>query len=246
MKLEICCGNYKDALIAFQNGAERIELNSALYLGGLTPSIGTLKLVKKNLNIETICMVRPRAAGFCYDAIELEECFAQAKTLLENGADGLAFGFLNRNHTIDIENTRKMVNLIHHYHKQAVFHRALDLVADIDEALNDLIMLNVDRVLTSGLKSNVVEGADTICEIVAKYGNQIEILAGGGVNIDNVEWLAAKTKVQQVHSSCKHWFIDETTTYNGCSFGFHNENDYDNADGQIVAKLVNKCKNEMK
>ena len=95
---------------------KRIELNSALYLGGLTPSIATLELIKRNTNLEVICMVEQRrGAGFCYSDLEKEQIFAEAKALLEHGADGLAFGLLTEDRTIDLECTQKMVNIVHSY-----------------------------------------------------------------------------------------------------------------------------------
>ena len=158
--IEICCGSYEDAINAYRGGAKRIELNSALYLGGLTPSIATLELIKRNTDLEVICMVRPRDAGFCYSDLEKKQIFAEAKALLERGADGLAFGFLTEDRTIDLESTQKMVNLVHSYGKTAVFHRAFDCVKDEKTAINELIKLNVNRVLTSGLKATVIEGKE--------------------------------------------------------------------------------------
>lgn len=91
--VEICCGSYSDALAAWKAGATRIELNSALSLGGLTPSLATLKMTKQNTGLKVITMIRPRGAGFCYDEEEYEVMKQDAKIMLENGADGLAFGF---------------------------------------------------------------------------------------------------------------------------------------------------------
>ena len=125
MKVEICCGSYQDCLNAYHGGADRIELNSALFLGGLTPSIASLKLAKQEVEIPIVCMVRPRGAGFNYDESEIKVIFEDAKELLEAGADGLAFGFLNEDASIEVELTKKMVELIHSYGKEAVFHRAM-------------------------------------------------------------------------------------------------------------------------
>ena len=93
--VEICCGSYEDALNAYYGRAKRIELNSALHLGGLTPSIASLKLTKKNTNLKIITMIRPRGAGFCYNDIEFEVMKEDARCMLENKADGIAFGCLN-------------------------------------------------------------------------------------------------------------------------------------------------------
>ena len=89
--VEICCGGYEDALAAYRGGAKRIELNSALYLGGLTPSLAALILTKRNTDLKVIAMVRPRGAGFCYSDADFEVMEADAELLLKNGADGIAF-----------------------------------------------------------------------------------------------------------------------------------------------------------
>ena len=151
LEVEICCGSYYDTLQAWKGGAKRVELNSALHLGGLTPSLGTLRQVKKNTGLKVICMVRPRGAGFCYNMEEFEVMLEDAHILLENGADGIAFGCLTADRKINEKQTKKMVQLIKSYNKESVFHRAFDCVTDINEAMQTLIEIGVDRVLTSGL-----------------------------------------------------------------------------------------------
>ena len=110
--LEICCGSLEDVIAADAGGADRVELNSALYLGGLTPTCATLILAKQQTALPIICMVRPRGAGFCYNESELAVIFLEARELLRHGADGIAFGFLNEDKTINVEQTCKMVKLI--------------------------------------------------------------------------------------------------------------------------------------
>lgn len=244
--VEICCGSYEDAINAYNGGAERIELNSALHLGGLTPSISTLKLVKKHTDLIVICMVRARGAGFCYSDLEKKQIFAEAKDLLEYGADGLAFGFLTEDRTIDLECTQRMVNLVHHYGKTAVFHRAFDCVKDDKTAINELIRLKVDRVLTSGLKATAVEGKEIIRNLQETVGAKIEILAGSGINKDNVKDLIEYTKVKQIHSSCRAWQEDKTTFGDFVNYAFaqgENKACYDYVDENLVRNLI-KAVNE--
>lgn len=244
--VEICCGSYEDAIKADNGGAERIELNSALHLGGLTPSISTLKLVKKHTDLIVICMVRPRGAGFCYSDLEKKQIFAEVKDLLEYGADGLAFGFLTEDRTIDLECTQRMVNLVHHYGKTAVFHRAFDCVKDDKTAINELIRLKVDRVLTSGLKATAVEGKEIIRNLQETVGAKIEILAGSGINKDNVKDLIEYTKVKQIHSSCRAWQEDKTTFGDFVNYAFaqgENKACYDYVDENLVRNLI-KAVNE--
>ena len=126
--LEICCGSAEDALVAARNGADRVELNNNLFQGGLTPSIGTLQVVKSHTAIPVMTMVRPRAGGFCYTETEMETARADAKALLSAGADGLVFGFLHEDGTVDERRTREMVELAEG--KPCVFHRAIDVVLD--------------------------------------------------------------------------------------------------------------------
>ena len=239
MKLEICCGSYQDCLAAQNGGASRVELNSALYLGGLTPNAATVKLAKENgVIIPIVCMVRVRAAGFHYNDDEVKEMFAQAKDLLDAGSDGLAFGFLTEDAKIDVELTRKMVELIHSYGKEAVFHRAFDCCSDERVAIETLIDLGVDRILTSGLYPTAIEGKDTIKALVAEYGDRIQILAGSGIKPHNVAKFVEETNVDQVHSSAKTWFIDPTTTAPHCSYAYHEANDYDGVSLDMVKDLV--------
>lgn len=242
MKVEICCGSYQDCLNAYHGGADRIELNSALFLGGLTPSIASLKLAKQEVEIPIVCMVRPRGAGFNYDENEIKVIFEDAKELLEAGADGLAFGFLNEDASIEVELTKKMVELIHSYGKEAVFHRAYDCVADADAAMETLIECKVDRVLTSGLKATAIAGGEMIAHLVEKYGDRIEILAGSGVKDHNVVDFVKATKVEQVHSSAKAWAIDKTTTGQEVTYAYHEPYDYDVVDLDLVKKIVHEIR----
>ena len=93
--IEVCCGSYDDALASERGGASRIELNSALYLGGLTPSLASLILTKKNTNLKVITMVRPRGAGFCYTDEEFETMLCDTRLMMENGADGMENGIIS-------------------------------------------------------------------------------------------------------------------------------------------------------
>ncbi len=239
--VEICCGSYEDALAAWRGGAKRIELNSALALGGLTPSAGCLRLVKRNTGLEVICMVRPRGAGFCYSQAEKEQMFEEARELLEAGSDGLAFGFLNADGTVEEEPTRRMVQMIHGYGAKAVFHRAFDCVRDPYAAARILIGLGVDRILTSGLREKAAEGKELLGELARRFGDSVEILAGSGVNAQNAAALMKETGLTQVHSSCKGWREDPTTSGEYVNYRFApapHEDNYDGVDEELVRKLV--------
>ena len=239
---EVCAGSVQDCINAQLGGADRVELNSALHLGGLTPSLAMLKLVKEKTSLKVICMDRPRAAGFCYDDVEIETMFEDAKILLENGADGISFGFLNSDATINVTETKKMVELIHQYQKEAVFHRAFDCVDDPMHAIKQLIDCGVDRILTSGLQPTAMQGASVLEKLQSEFGDWIELLAGSGINANNIRALKEQTGLHQFHGSCKEWCKDPTTTVGNVSYAYHESDDYDCVSLEKVKSIVQELR----
>lgn len=240
-QVEICCGSYYDAKQAYQGGATRIELNSALHLGGLTPSVAMLELTKANTSLKVMCMIRPRGAGFHYSKEDFETIVVDARVMLEHGADGIVIGCLDETGNIDIEQNKQLISLAKEQDKEVVFHRAIDCVKDINEGFETLISLGVDRVLTSGSYPNVMEGKDVLKQLQECYGNRIEILAGCGVNAGNAKELIAYTKVNQIHSSCKAWRTDTTTCGERVNYIYGpkgHESDYEVVEQQLVEALI--------
>ena len=227
---EVCCGSVDDALTAWQNGADRIEYNSALPLGGLTPEYGGLKTVLSLVDIPLIAMVRSRPDGFCYSAREFEEMVSSAKWILDLPVAGIAFGMLNEDGTVDQPHTRFMVELCHAMGKQFVFHRAIEDTPDIDQATETLIQWKVDRVLTSGRYADVGSGCTKLIQMQKNYGASIEILAGCGLTIDNVDALL-DGGIVQVHGTCKTIFHDPSSPHTS---------GYPVVDGTIVKRIAAK------
>ena len=194
--LEICCGSFEDVKTAWQNGADRVELNSALYLGGLTPSTANLICAKEQCSIPIVTMVGRRGGGFCYSQDEYETMLLDARILLEHGADGIAFGFLTEDHAIHRNRTQEMIDLIHSAGKEAVFHRAFDCVAQQERAVEALILLGADRILTSGGSPDVWSGRTQLQKLQSQYGKEITFLAGSGVNAQNVKALMEYTRIE--------------------------------------------------
>ena len=237
--IEFCVGSYEDSLKVSQLGAKQIELNSALSLGGLSPSLSVLKRIKKETDLIVNCMVRPRAAGFFYSKYEKQIIFDEAKLFLENGADGIVFGFLNEDGTIDTLSTKDMVSFIHSYQKTAIFHRAFDCTSNPFEAMETLIDCGVDRVLTSGQMPTASEGKDCLKGLNQRYGEQIQILMGSGVNAQNASELMAYTGIKNIHSSCLGIKEDPTTTTSKVSFSYLKGNGYESMNLEKVKELLN-------
>ena len=239
--VEICTGSYADCMAAFHGGAERVELNSALSVGGLTASVAVLRRVKKETTLKVICMVRPRAGGFCYDEAETKIMMEEARLLLENGADGIAFGFLHADGTVHRERTLQMSELIHSFGKEAVFHRAFDVTKDPFQAMEVLLSCKIDRLLTSGQRVKAMQGAELIAQLQDRFGDRIEILAGSGVNAQNAGELLARTGIRQVHSSCKGYRLDPTTASEHVSYAYLDDAhamEYDVVEETLVRALI--------
>lgn len=197
--VEVCCGSLGDALAASDGGADRIELNSGLPLGGLTPSAGLVQSVLRSIRLPVIAMLRPRPGGFCYSVTDWETAHADAEWLLEAGVAGLAFGALDEHSRIDVRRVREIVRMAGE--REAVFHRAFDLVSDWPSALDQLIDCGVTRVMTSGQAESALAGAATIHEMMERAAGRIEILPAGGIVPDHAAGLLAATGARQLHGS---------------------------------------------
>lgn len=206
--LEIAAGSVGDCCTAAQAGAHRVELNSGLQLGGLTPSLGAVKEAIERIDIPVIAMVRPRPGGFCYDRIEQETMRRDADLLLEAGSSGLAFGFLHEDGRIDVDACGRFLD--HCSGAETVFHRAFDLTPDPAAALETLIELGVSRVLTSGGKASAYAGHTQIARLVTQAGDRIEILPGGGIRRANVDAILTRTGCRQIHASLSALAVDPT------------------------------------
>ena len=236
--VEVCCESVQDCIIAEQYQADRIELNCALHLGGLTPSIGVLTEAKKKVNIPIITMVRSRGGGFHYTEEEIAAMLVDAKTLIQNGADGLVFGFLNQDSTINTKRTKQFVEICKAAGVEAVFHRAFDLVEDPREAIESLIACGINRILTSGLEESALQGRASLKMLMEAYGSQIEICAGAGINASNVTQLIKEGKVVQVHGSFKAWFRDSTTSNAKVSYAYSEHGDYEGVDSTKLVEMM--------
>jgi copper homeostasis protein len=210
---EVCCGSAEDALAAYRGGARQAELCSDLFHGGLTTTLGALRTVKKHApELRVMCMVRPREGGFCYTDTEYETMLEDARVFVEHGADGVVFGFLHEDGTVDADRCREMLAVIGD--RESVFHRAIDVTPDILAALDTLMELGVTRVLTSGRQPTVPEGAETIKNMIARANGRIQVLPGGGITPENIAWCKAATGARMVHAAIHRTAYDRSTSGN--------------------------------
>ena len=197
--LEVATPSPEGALFVQQNGADRIELNTALELGGLTPSHAAVHQTLAAVTLPVIIMLRPRAGGFVYSPSEFTTLRRDADHALAQGAAGVAFGFLTDDRRIDLDRIRELVRQV--APAQSVFHRAFDLLPNHREAVEQLIDLGVIRILTSGGQPTAPQGAAAIAQIIRHAKSRIEILPGGGVRPHNAVELVRQSACNQLHGS---------------------------------------------
>ena len=206
MILEVCANSVQSAINANKAGADRIELCQNLNEGGTTPSNAAIKYCVNNLKLKTFVLIRPRTGDFYYSDIEYEiikEDIRQCKAL---GVAGVVVGFLNKDYTVDKAKTTEIVSLAHPM--EVTFHRAFDIVNQREQSLEDIIAYGCHRVLTSGFAKTADQGIEELAMLQKIAENRIIILAGSGVNSNNVTKIAEKTGIKEFHSSCKKMWKD--------------------------------------
>ncbi len=204
IKIEICAGSITSALVAQEGGTYRVELCDNLKEGGTTPSYGTLLLARKNLSIKLFSIIRPRGGDFLYSDLEFELMKADILQCQELGCDGVVFGILTKHGEVDKERNLEL--------KQAAgkmgttFHRAFDRCKNPFKALEDVIELGFDRILTSGQEISAIKGASLISKLVEQANKRIIIMPGAGVRPENLQELIKLTGATEYHTSAKGVF----------------------------------------
>ena len=242
--LEICCGSLDDALEAGAGGADRVELCSSLFHGGLTPSFGALVEAKARLDIPVIFMARPRGGGFCYTESEMAAMERDTEMAVAHGADGVVFGILTQDGRVDEARTKRLRDRIGS--RQAVFHRAFDVTPDPFRALDELVDLGITRILTSGQCETVSEGLPLIARLVEYAGTRVQIMPGGGIKPYQFDEVIARTGCRQIHVAAWKTQRDDSTGHRPeVTFGgalSPSENLYDLTDRQVVSALAGRLR----
>ncbi len=195
--LEMCVDSVEAAVAAQEGGAGRVELCADLLEGGLTPSLGTIALAYERLTIPVNVIIRPRGGDFCYSAAEFEVMRRDVAAAKSAGASGVVIGLLTADGAVDVPRTRALIELARPL--TVTFHRAFDMARDPFLALEALIDLGVDRLLTSGQEETAIEGLDLIAELVRRAGHRLIVMPGGGVTARNVGRVLRTTGAREVH-----------------------------------------------
>ena len=213
MKLEICANSLQSALNAQLAGADRIELCSELSVGGITPSLGLLKLIKEKIDIPVHVLIRPRSGNFNYTNDEFEQMKNNIQLCKDLGFAGIVSGVLSENNSIDIKRTQELIDISKPL--SFTFHRAFDCVSKPEQALEKLIQLGVNRILTSGQKDKAIDGLELLKRLKNQAKDQLIILPGSGIRPENAAIFKA-AGFKEIHTSAsvsakiKSPFFDST------------------------------------
>jgi copper homeostasis protein len=199
--LEIATSDFETTRCAVEGGADRIELCANLNEGGTTPSYGTIYQCRENFDVLLYPIIRPRGGDFLYTDDEYEIMLHDVKLCKQSGCDGIVIGLLNEDGTIDIKRTAALVDIA--YPMGVTFHRAFDRCRNAFEALEQLVQIGCERILTSGQQPTVNEGMELIAELNKIAAHRIVIMPGSGVRKENIKLLAEKTGCKEFHSSLR-------------------------------------------
>ncbi len=197
--IEVLVESVESARAAVAGGADRLELCQNLFEGGTTPSAGLVAAVRDAVRVPINVMVRPRGGDFCYSDDEFDVMQRDVAGFKRLGADGVVLGILNPDGTVDAGRTARLVESARPM--TVTFHRAIDVTRDVFEALETLVGMGVERVLTSGGEATVLEGVEVVAEMVRRSGDRIVVMPGGGIRERNVERVLRITGAREIHVS---------------------------------------------
>lgn len=199
--MEVCANSVASAIEAEKGGAIRVELCDNLLEGGTTPSYAQIKLAKKSVSIAVYPIIRPRGGDFLYSDLEIEIMKADIAVCKELKCEGVVFGILTADGQVDIERCSALIAAAKPM--KATFHRAFDMVSDQFSALEQIIELGFERILTSGAENSAMDGLERISSLIELAAGRIIIMPGAGVSIHNIAEIISKTGAKEFHGSAK-------------------------------------------
>ena len=204
--LEICCYSVQSLINAAKGGASRVELCADHLIGGITPSVGKIERAVKQHLIDVYVIIRPRGGDFLYSQEAYNVMERDIAACEHHGVKGVVLGVLNKDGSVDTERLKKLVELA--YPMDVTFHRAIDMSSDLFKAIDDIYACGIKRILTSGGYPTAIAGIEVIKKMVEHADGRIAVMAGSGVNADNIKQLY-DVGVREFHSSASTFIPSE-------------------------------------
>ncbi|HEA21486.1 MAG TPA: copper homeostasis protein CutC [Pricia antarctica] len=240
MLIEVCANSLQSALNAEKAGAHRIELCSELAVGGITPSYGLLKAVRRMITIPIHVLIRPRSGDFTYSKEEFDCMKTDIETCTDLGFDGIVSGILEKNFNLDIDRTKALIQASGNLN--FTFHRAFDWLQNPLEALAILEKLGVHTILTSGQQKSAEEGIALLTEL-DQTASTVTIMPGGGIRPENIH-LFKKQGFQAAHLSGSRFVqtLDAVPKISMHAPSFLQDDAIPISDPELIRKVVNAVK----
>jgi len=204
--IEVCVDSLASAIIAQAAGAHRVEFCTNLPEGGTTPSSGQIEWARKFVSIQLYVLIRPRGGDFLYDDTEFEIMRSDIRFCGEKGCDGVVIGMLSSDGSVDEERVRELIRIARRYSMGVTFHRAFDRSKDLFQAMETIIDLGCERILTSGGCDTAIEGTEILGQLIEKAGNRISIMPGSGITPENAGDLIQKTGLTELHGTFRSYY----------------------------------------
>ena len=200
--VEVCANGVESCLAAQEGGANRVELCAGIPEGGTTPSYGEIQVARRVLTSTRLhVIIRPRGGDFLYSDLEVERMAADIAVCRELGVDGVVFGCLKADGTLDMDKNRYLMQCSHGM--SVTLHRAFDRAADPVQALEDAIALGFDRILTSGQQPKAIQGVELLAQLHRQAAGRIILMAGSGVTEENIRDIREATGLTEFHFSAR-------------------------------------------
>jgi copper homeostasis protein len=238
--LEICAGSVESAIASRDGGAKRIELCAALEVGGVTPSAGVIAEARKVEGLVLNVIIRPRGGDFLYNGYEVACMEQDIRTCKQLGVDGVVIGALTADGDIDTDTCKRLIAAADGM--SITFHRAFDMCRDPRKALEDIVALDCDRLLSSGQECSAEKGAELLSELVEQAAGRIIVMPGAGIRPSNIALIEQKTGAAEFHSTARVTKSDGMNfTHPRVSFAVSasDEGRISLSDRAIVSQLVN-------
>ena len=199
--LEIAANSPASALAAQEGGADRIELCTALEVGGLTPTHAQIVVTRELVDLPIYVLIRPRAGDFIYSELEFETMERDIRNCAVLGCDGVVIGALDAEGNVDVSRCRALIAAAGNL--GVTFHRAFDMSRDPRCALEDIVALRCERVLSSGTRENALAGAALLRDLVVQAAGRIAVMPGAGIDAANIATIRTLSGAREFHASAK-------------------------------------------
>lgn len=200
-KVEVCANSYQSCLAARLGGADRVELCASMSEGGTTPSYGTICKARDIEGLRLHVLIRPRGSDFYYTPDEVDIMMKDIRMCQSLGVDGVVFGALRKDGQVDVETMKRLMDASEGL--SITFHRAFDHCNNPMQALEDIIGLGCQRILTSGQQPSAIKGANLLRQLVEASAGRIQIMPGSGVNAGNIAQIVQTTGAREFHFSAR-------------------------------------------